>query len=305
LISNLFTFVTALGVALLLIPLFRLALIPLSRHGTMQLPHDVAARIGSIAVFLAVAMLLPMGGDGLAVRFADGRLALGLLLAAGMLVTGMTSEYRRLEPLQRLFLQGAFACTATLVGLRPSGVAPEFIACCTGVAILVVCSNAPRVLDDCDGLAAGCGAILAAFLALAAHRLGVLEWCDLNLGLCGALLALTGFSLSHGRFKVCLGDSGCLCLGFMLGLTLLRLSAAAVPGTRLALAFCLGVPLLETLYSLARRTTLRDIFRLDAHEHLHDRLCAAGLTPRQTLVLYWAATALTGLATLRGLHLIG
>lgn len=301
LLSDLLTFGTALAVALALIPLFRLALIPLTRGGPAATSRVTRARIGSLSVFIAVAILLPMGGDGLAVRWSDARLALGMLLAAGLMVVGMTKDYRALEHRPRLALQAAFGFTATLVGLRPAGIAPDIVACGIGAAMLVGCSNALRFVDAQAGLAAAGAAITAAFLALAAHLLGVHEWCDLNLGLSGALLALLAFNQFGGRFKVDLGESGCLCVGFLFGLTLIRLSSAALPGTRPALALFVALPIIEALFTAGRHHFARP----RNIEHLYDLLFALGLSKLQALILFSAVTAVTSIAALRLLHLVG
>jgi hypothetical protein len=291
-ISGLLTVATALGVALVLVPLLCLAFAPPGRGGGPALRRDTAARIGSSSVFLAVAVLVPMGGDGLAVRWSDARLGLGLLLAAGLLVVSMTGEYRRLDRRQRLLLQGGFAFTATLLGLQPAGVTPPVVACGIGTLLLLGCCNATVALRGPDGFAAGALSVSAAFLALAAALLGVPEWSDLNLGLCGALVALAGFQLGSSRFKVDLGDSGHLCVGFLIGLSLLRLSAAAAPGTRLALVLFLALPIVDIALARACRPSIYAL--------LHAR----GLTAARTVLLLWLLTAVTDLAAIRLLHLI-
>jgi len=314
LLPSLFTFGTALLVALVLIPLFHLLLAPFwgpcgiavrtgFRSGLAS-PSGVASRAGGVGVFLAVVALVPTGGDGIAVNCGDTRLALGMLLAAGLLVVGMTEDYRRLGSGARLATQGAFALTAACAGLQPAGVASTFLACLAGAVILVAAANALRGLDTVDGLAAGTGALAAAFLALIAHRLGAPECCDLNLGLSGALLTLLGFNLSRSRFKVFLGEGGCLAVGFLLGVSLLLLSAPAPPATRSALGLVLLLPLADGLVTLGRHLRRGQPQGRESRDHLHDILLDCGLGWRQTLILLWGAALVAGLATLRLLHLL-
>jgi UDP-N-acetylmuramyl pentapeptide phosphotransferase/UDP-N-acetylglucosamine-1-phosphate transferase len=303
-VSNFLTLATALVVALVLIPLLRLTLAPLWGGTRLGPRAGAAAQAGALAVFVAVAALLPMGGDGIAVAWSDARLGLGLVLAAGLLLVAMTEDYRRLGLVARLALQACFALTATLVGLRPSGVEPALLSCLTGTVLLVVCANAFRGLDATDGLAAGTACIVAAFLAVAANWLGAHEWTDLNLGLCGALLGLVAFDLAGGRFKASLGEAGCLFVGFLVGASLLRFSAAAIPGTRPALALVLALPVLEWIMSARRAKRGVSSENASAH-HIYDLLLHLGLGRRQALILCWTAAGVSGLAMLRFLRLLG
>ncbi|MFQ5600021.1 MAG: hypothetical protein ACE5G2_05655 [Candidatus Krumholzibacteriia bacterium] len=300
----LLTTLTALIVATILIPLLRVVLAPLLGVEPQPITNRLPAAAGSASVLLAVVALIPMGGDGLVVAVGNSRLALGMLLALGLLVLGTTRSYRRLEARQRLWLQAGFAVMATLVGLLPSGVSPAPVAHATGVLILLVSMNTLGHLDSLDGLAAGSAALATAFLALIAQGLGAPEWSDLNLGLCGALLALLAFNLAGGRFRAELGAGGGLAVGFLLGVSLLALSEQAVPGSRPFLALPLALPFMNLLVVVLGRGASGRPFDDDRRDRIHELLLDFGLTSRQVLALSWTLSATTGLAALRLLDLL-
>ena len=151
-----FTIITALLVAIVLIPVLRLVFTPDPGNGNVQPPtgkrrrgrsraaqspaappplvdpEEASRRAGSMAgglgVLFAVAALVPMGGDGFLLRIVEPRLAMAMLLALGLMLLGMTQSYQNLGGRQRLWLQLAFASTAAVIGLIPAGIRPDGVA---------------------------------------------------------------------------------------------------------------------------------------------------------------------------------
>jgi UDP-N-acetylmuramyl pentapeptide phosphotransferase/UDP-N-acetylglucosamine-1-phosphate transferase len=219
----------------------------------------------------------------------------------------MTRTYERLDGRQRLWLQLAFAITASIVGLVPAGVRPAWVAHGLGALFLLACTNALRGLDSTDGLSSIVAACAAAVMACVAHSTGSPAWGDLNLGLCGALLALLAYNVTHGRLRAELGTGGTLAVGFLLGASILRLGEQATPPDRLWLMLPLALPLLNLALILAHRHVRNlplDVGRPHLRDHLHHQLLRAGLTVPQVFVLYSAASCMTGLVALQSLGLL-
>jgi len=330
-IYAIFTIATALLVAVVLIPVLRLIFTPTpvvaeiperpgkGRALRRALPQDgsptsletdslhAGAMAGGLGVLLAVAALVPVGGDGFLLNIVEPRLAIAMCLALGLLLVGMTRTYQRLNGRQRFWLQLAFATTAAIAGLIPSGIRPEGFAYVIGALLLVASMNALRALDSADGLASLIGAITAAVMALVASSSGAQAWGDLNLGLCGALLALLAYNVTNGRFRAELGTGGTLAVGFLLGASMLRLGEQAVPTDRVWLALPMALPLANLGFVLLVRhirSRPLDIECPSARDHLHHVLMRAGLSVPQVVILFGTTTGLTALISLQFLGLL-
>jgi UDP-N-acetylmuramyl pentapeptide phosphotransferase/UDP-N-acetylglucosamine-1-phosphate transferase len=262
---------------------------------------------GGLGVLLAVAVLVPVGGDGFLLPIVESRLAIAMAIALGLLLVGMTRTYQRLNGRQRFWLQLAFATTAAIAGLIPSGVRPDGMAHVLGALFLVVSMNALRSFDSADGLASVIGAITAAVLALVASSSGAQAWGDLNLGLCGALMALLAYNVTHGRFRAELGTGGTLAVGFLLGASMLRLGEQTVPNDRVWLALPMALPLLNLACVLVLRHIRNRPLDIECHitrDHLHHQLRRVGLSTPQVVILVVTTTALMALVSLQFLGLL-
>lgn len=300
--SSLATFGAGLASTLLLVPALRVAIASARRPAAARRRRRVVPAVGGSSVMLGVLLLVPMGGDGLFVAWSDARLGAGLCLAVGLFVLACTPAYRALPGWQRVLLHGLFALGAVAAGLRPAGSCSELAAFGIGAAWIVGCTHALGAFARVDGLAAGCGAIAATFVAVASLLLGAPDWGDLDLGLAGALLALLAYELSGGRFRATLGEAGSLGVGFLLGLACLRLAESVHPAARPAFALLLAPPALELALQLAHR--FRPRHDAAPELHLHAAFCRLGLSPFRATVLLWSASAVSGLAALRLLGLL-
>lgn len=300
--SSLLTWATALGVAMVLLPACRAVFVSARIGGALRLRRNASTRAGVLGILLAVLCLLPMGGDGFVVDWGDARLAVGLLLATALAIVALSRDYRALDMRRRLALQGLFAVTAVCTGLQPAGVSPPIVACGVGALLVVACANALRTLDGLEGLAPGTAAIVAACFAVVAEHAGLPEWRDLSLALCGALLALLPFSCTRGPHRIALGDPGCLVVGFLLGLVLLRVSGGVAPGTRHALGIPWALPALHAAWLAARALWPQRLAR--SSERFYEVLLDAGIPAWRSRFLLWLATAVLSLLSLRLLHVL-
>jgi UDP-GlcNAc:undecaprenyl-phosphate GlcNAc-1-phosphate transferase len=223
------------------------------------------------------------------------------VLPASFLVflTGLLDDLTGLRPSQKLggqILAAAFACLSG-VRLHVSdglwGGVYEVILTCIW---LVACSNAFNLIDGVDGLATGLGFISTLTMFIIALMWGNLGLAVLTASMASSLLAFLYFNFSPA--SIFLGDSGSLWTGFMLGCfgVLWPFNLETLPAM-FAPVILLSIPLADTTLSIARRfVSLKPVFSAD-HGHIHHRLLARRLTPRNvSLCLYGAGVIVSCLA---------
>jgi UDP-GlcNAc:undecaprenyl-phosphate GlcNAc-1-phosphate transferase len=153
--------------------------------------------------------------------------------------------------------------------------------------------NTVNFLDGVDGLAAGVVFIVALTLLIAAAGKDQIEVVQLAGALAGACAGFLLFNFYPAR--IFMGDSG----SHFLGAALAVISILGV--AKVAVAFALAVPILalalpiaDTAWAIVRRRRVRMSVASPDLQHLHHRLQAFGLNPRQTCYVFYAATALLG-----------
>jgi UDP-GlcNAc:undecaprenyl-phosphate GlcNAc-1-phosphate transferase len=265
----------------------------IDRPGMRHVHTSPTPRTGGIAIVVAYAV--PVGVlTVLPLNAAD---SINLpevvkLLPAALIVfsIGLLDDLIGLAPWEKLLGQGVAACLAFGAGVDVSKVAgytvPTFLSLPLTVGWLLACTNAFNLIDGVDGLAAGVGLFAATTTLMAALLQSNAPLALATAPLVGALLAFLRYNFNPA--SIFLGDCGSLTIGFVLGCfgavwsqksaTLLGMTAPLV---------ALAVPLVDTSVAIARRFLRRQpIFSADSN-HIHHRLLARGLTPRQVaLVLY-------------------
>ncbi len=175
------------------------------------------------------------------------------------------------------------------------------------VAWLLVMTNAINLIDGLDGLAAGIVAIGSGSFFLYAHQLdthGQLQGLSI-----GPLLAVITMGICLGFLphnfnpaRIFMGDAGALFLG-----ALMAISTSVVGGRveepisgRTYFFFAplfiplviLGVPILDSLFAIVRRTVRRRGPATADKDHLHHRLMRLGHGQRRSVLILWLWTAL-------------
>lgn len=299
--SILLTTAAALGLTLLLTPLVREAFL---RWGIVDRPDGVRKLHGRaipragglpIAAAYALSYLLLLasplkGGEFL----GQGLPLVWKLMPAALLVlaTGLLDDLWGLKPAEKLGGQVAAALAAYSGGVTIATIAgytvPGWLGLPLTVLWLAACANAFNLIDGVDGLAAGVGlvATLTMFLAALLHQ---------NLALALATFPLAGCLAGFLRYNfnpasVFLGDSGSLLVGFLLGCygVIWSQKSATMLGMTAPL-MALALPLADTSLAIVRRFLRgRPIFGAD-RGHVHHKLLDRGLTPRQVVLLLYAA----------------
>jgi UDP-GlcNAc:undecaprenyl-phosphate GlcNAc-1-phosphate transferase len=284
------------------------------------------AMCGGVAIFWAIA--LPTLGGVLGVRGALAAHAtdwlptflqphlpgigeqlplLALLLGGAFVlhVVGLVDDFKPLGPGIKFAVQFAVAFALAVFGKIRAG---EALGAAPAVLItalwFVVIINAFNFLDNMDGLSAGVGALVAAFLAIAAAGSGQIFVPALAWVVVGALLGFLVFNFSPAT--IFMGDAGSLVIGYFLAL-LTVLATYYDPDQQLEPMGVLVPPvvLAVPLYDVASVIRLRagdSPFRGD-RRHFSHRLVRSGMTPRAAVLTIYLATAATSVSAIFLPHL--
>jgi UDP-GlcNAc:undecaprenyl-phosphate/decaprenyl-phosphate GlcNAc-1-phosphate transferase len=152
--------------------------------------------------------------------------------------------------------------------------------------------NTVNLLDGVDGLAAGVVGVTAVVLLVAAagHQSEIVALAAALAAVCAGFLL---FNFNPAR--IFMGDSGAYFLGLMLAL----LSVAGVAKVAIAAAIAvpvlaMAIPIADTALSIVRRRRNGQSFAHADARHLHHLLLEAGLTQRQTCILFYCASGILG-----------
>lgn len=233
--------------------------------------HVLALTLAALPV-LAVGVCDDLAGASISLKLSGHFLAGGILYAFGVRVFELTNPLGDTIPL------GILGLPVTMLW----------------VALM---TNAMNLVDGLDGLAAGIGAIAALSLSMVGVLQGEADVRCLGLVLTGAIVGF--YPYNFPRARVFLGDVGSTFIGLVLAtIALLQNRKTTVAMTLLLPIVALGLPVLDTVFAVVRRTANgRNPLRRDLG-HLHHRLLRLGLSPRQAVASLLAVTAVFGLVAL-------
>jgi UDP-GlcNAc:undecaprenyl-phosphate GlcNAc-1-phosphate transferase len=260
-------------------------------------PVPTLGGLGLVAAVLGTLWLLQAAGLGIAPRYA-----LGLTVAAlPIVLVGVWDDLRAVSIPVKLvvhFLAGTILYAAGLRVIEltnPFGATIALGPLALVVTVLWVAAviNALNLVDGLDGLAPGIGGIAALSLCSVGVLKDERDVAVLSLVLAGALAGF--FPYNFPRARIFLGDVGSTFIGLVLATVALienRKTTAAV--TLLLPIVALGLPVLDTLFAIVRRTARgRNPLRRDMG-HLHHRLLRLGLSPPRAVAWLLGASAIFG-----------
>ena len=178
------------------------------------------------------------------------------------------------------------------------------------VVWLIGMTQAVNLIDGLDGLAAGIVAIASAsFFAYSKHLENLSLLSEPNIGPLIAIITVgvcVGFlPFNFNPARVFMGDCGALLLGLLLAVSTSVVGGRADPQLQSFSAqtyffvaplfiplLILGVPIVDVIFAVLRRTVSRQGLTQADRGHLHHRLIALGHGPRRAVVILWAWTAL-------------
>jgi UDP-GlcNAc:undecaprenyl-phosphate/decaprenyl-phosphate GlcNAc-1-phosphate transferase len=307
-VSYAVAFLSALCVSTVLTPLIRGFSL---KHGWHDEPNSRKVhnrpipRTGGIAI--AIAFLAPVLGIALT-RAQIGQLVyenpnyiLGIVVGgAVMMLVGLTDDLKGIRAKWKFLLQIGVATFAFAIGFRieavslplggalPMGIFSYFITVFWIVGII----NALNLVDGLDGLAGGISFLVLVFNFLVAYANNATLMGLVAASLAGAILGFLFYNFNPA--SIFMGDAGSMFIGYVLALA--SINSGQKSSTTVALLtpiVAMGLPIMDTLFSIVRRfLERRPIFSPD-RGHIHHRLLSLGLNQRRTvLVLYGFAILL-------------
>ncbi|MBZ4397746.1 MraY family glycosyltransferase [Myxococcus sp. AS-1-15] len=266
--------------------------------------------IGIVAGFFAPLCALFLVDSGVGHNFRSHTdLVMGLFVGGGVIAAlGLYDDLRGANARLKFSVQFAVALGLYALGFRIEVIANPFgpelslgaLSLPFTVLWMVGVVNALNLIDGLDGLAGGVAFFGVSTNFILALSRGDVLLCLLMAALAGAILGFLVFNFNPA--SIFMGDTGSMFLGFVLAAVSIKTSTKS--GTAVAMLvpiMALGLPIMDTLLAVIRRSLLgRPLFSADK-EHIHHRVMSRMvLSHRSTvLVLY----ALCGLFMLTALGL--
>jgi len=271
----------------------------LDRPERRRVHHKITPTAGGLAIFVAFWLALAVIGTSQQIPGVGGVFLGSLLLGAICLVDDIWG----LHPAPRLLGQVIAALIALQGGVRIEGVTNPLVLWGGSPYIalgrwsgpltifwIVFMINAINWLDGLDGLAAGVCALAGGTLTAMAIIGGMPLVAMMGAAAVGACLGFLRYNFSPAR--IFMGDTGAMFLGYVLACISV---VGAFKSTAVVAVFVplliMGVPIYDTVSTTFQRMINgKPIYNAD-RSHLHHRLLDRGLTVTQTVLIYYAVTA--------------
>ena len=304
--------VTAL--VFLLAMVVSLVVTPLVRHlgntrGILDHPderkvHTVPIpRLGGIAMVLAfgVAIGAAMLYNPDLGELGDVRPNHAPAIVAGvavLFVVGIWDDVLGMRALVKLVFQVFAAVLAWWLGLSiekltgPWGTVEldPWISLLLTVLWIVAVINAINLIDGLDGLAAGISLTVLGAFAILAGREGYDPTLPIIAATAGAAIGFLAYNLHPA--SIMMGDTGAMFLGFVIAAIGISLTQdGVVPHSPWVPIVALGVPILDMIWTVIRRTASGSPIHVADRGHIHHQLLNRGLSQRDTMLLLTAVSA--------------
>jgi len=303
-------FLLALGVTIALVPpvralSFRLGAV--SPPGGRHINDRPVARLGGMAMalgFVVAAGLFAVRSSSSGPSDVRTVAIAGLLAVVALGVDDLRKGSLRART--KIVIQLGLAIIVVLMGTTIQYVNPGIghvihlgvLAIPVTLLWLVGMQNTVNLLDGVDGLAAGVAAIVAAALLLAAvnreighpEQVTVVVLCAALAGACAGFLVFNFHPAS-----IFMGDSGSHFLGITLGvLSIFGIAKGAVVFVLAVPMMALAVPIFDTALAVIRRRRQGLSIAHPDTAHIHHQLLDFGLSQRETCLVFYAATGISG-----------
>ena len=287
--------------ALLLTPLvirfaYRIRAVDQPNHRKVH--SQAMPRIGGLAIFGAFLV-------GYAFLQPADEHSLSIMLGATLIIlTGFLDDLLDITPKAKLLGQILAALLVVWGGLQIEFINLPFFgelnfgifSIPITVLWVVGITNAIKLIDGLDGLAAGVSAIALITMSIMAVIMG-----DVFVASTAALLAASSIGFLFYNFhpaKIFMGDTGSLFLGYMISvLALLGFKNVAVLSLIIPVIM-LGVPISDTFFAIVRRIRMKQPISAPDKSHMHHCLINIGFSHRQTVLIIYAFATLFGVAAI-------
>jgi UDP-GlcNAc:undecaprenyl-phosphate/decaprenyl-phosphate GlcNAc-1-phosphate transferase len=302
--SYLLCFLVAAVASVVLTPLARrlaLAVGAVGSPGGRNVHARSIPRLGGTALAagwgIAVLVCFHLPGKGSDTLADSGSRLWGMVLGSlALCVVGAVDDIRGVRAYHKLLAQVAIATVAYACGLRIDAISLPFLpnlamgvfALPVTVIWIVGVTNAVNLIDGLDGLAAGVGFFASLTCFVVALVAGNPFVALMTAALMGVLAGFLLFNFNPAR--IFMGDSGSYFIGFLLAtlpIATERQQKASAAVSLLVPMLALGLPIFDTLLTMARRFLERRSMFSPDRGHIHHRLLDLGLTHRRAVVLLY------------------
>ena len=294
-----------------------LAIFIAPKVGAMDVPKDKRRvhnkpmpRFGGIAIYAGL-----MVGLALFVLGKNAHIPAVMVGCTLIYILGAIDDIKGMKPIIKFGGQVVCATVVFAMGLRINFITNWFgegnmnfgIAVCylATVVWLAGITNAVNLIDGLDGLAAGISAISALSIAYVSYIHGWYVPTMAMMALAGACLGFLPFNFHPA--KTFMGDGGSQLLGFAIAsLSILGTVKSATLVVVVIPALVLGLPILDTLMAIIRRTIRHQSIGTADKEHLHHRILRAGFGQRRAVLLMYSVSGIMGIVAIlysRGLFI--
>lgn len=224
---------------------------------------------------------------------------MGLLFGAVLLfLVGLRDDIKPLNPLVKLLGQ-VMSVTPFLVGVGLSHMSPAFLLSMPFLMFwMLALTNALNLLDNMDGLSAGCAAVMAVLVAVASLHHGLKLEAALSVLLAAACLGFLRYNFRpSGPARIFMGDCSSMFLGFMLaGLTVIGVyQPASSPIQAVSVSLLLlAYPLFDTTLVIVMRKREGRAISQGGRDHSSHRLVYSGRSEKRAVLLLYGLCLLTG-----------
>lgn len=294
-----------------------LAIFIAPKIGAMDVPKDKRRvhnkpmpRFGGIAIYAGL-----MVGLALFVLGKNAHIPAVMVGCTLIYILGAIDDIKGMKPIVKFGGQVVCATAVFAMGLRINFITNWFgegnmnfgIAVCylATVVWLAGITNAVNLIDGLDGLAAGISAISALSIAYVSYIHGWYVPTMAMMALAGACAGFLPFNFHPA--KTFMGDGGSQLLGFAIAsLSILGTVKSATLVVVVIPALVLGLPILDTLMAIIRRTIRHQSIGTADKEHLHHRILRAGFGQRRAVLLMYSVSGIMGIVAIlysRGLFI--
>ncbi|VHC52183.1 glycosyl transferase [Streptococcus pyogenes] len=164
---------------------------------------------------------------------------------------------------------------------------------------IVSITNAINLIDGLDGLVSGVSIISLVTMAIVSYFFLPQKDFFLTLTILVLISAIAGFfPYNYHPAMIYLGDTGALFIGFMIGVLSLQGLKNSTAVAVVTPVIILGVPIMDTIVAIIRRSLSGQKFFEPDKMHLHHRLLSMGFTHRGAVLVVYGITMLFSLISL-------
>jgi len=272
--------------------------------GRRKIHHRAIPTLGGIGIFggFAVGFLLAING-----HMPGGSYFFSALLLVFFI--GMKDDLINIRPYKKVMIHTVAALIISFflnlritslhgfLGIGEISLIPSVL---LTTFLFIVIINSLNLVDGIDGLAAALGIVISSFFGIYAGLSGETAYAIMSAALTGTLSVFLWFNCTQGKFKIFMGDTGSMVIGFIVTVMMIRfneLNAWGDPVMPLqsSPAVSIGiliVPLFDTLRVMIIRIIRHQSPFAADKRHIHHMLLRAGMSHRKATLSIAGANVL-------------